>query len=461
MRRALGRVGGAALWLAVSACRPTTPSPPSGGFTLLFFGHSPSAALAGRFWVAVPDSNFLVAFDSALHVTRVVSNTRLNTPVAVAPWRGRLLVSELMGDAVVLDTSGRWLRDWEGPFAVSIYAGGGAGDRVVAARSPYQVRPFTPDSFTAPLVRVLDSAGRPIGGLGAIHRPGIQFLIGPTNAGALAADSSGAFYFAPLARDEIAKYDAAGRRLWTTTRGLPARGRDPVFGPAQGRTLPLVLAVVNVGLAIGPPPGGRLYALGSEDSAATRLRVDVLDTATGRILETRRLAARQTAVAVDARGALALFDADSLLATAMPTGRQPFTPAFALPDLRGDTVPLARFAGRVTLVNVWASWCDPCREEFPHMAALYREFDRKDFEIAAISDDVDARKMRAFVAQFRPPFPVLVGGGRMKAAYHYRGLPYSVLLDRRGRVIERIYGFGGAAEFQQLHDMIAKEVGAP
>jgi len=208
-------------------------------------------------------------------------------------------------------------------------------------------------------------------------------------------------------------------------------------------------------------PGGRLYALGSDDSAATRLRVDELDTASGRILETRRLLARETTVAVDARGALALFDADSLLATAVPTGRQPFTPPFALPDLRGDTVPLARFAGRVTLVNFWASWCDPCREEFPHMAALYREFDRKDFEIVAISDDVNARKMRAFVAQFRPPFPILVGGGGMKAEYHYRGLPYSVLLDRHGRIIERIFGFGGAAEFRQLHDMIAKDVGAP
>ena len=95
------------------------------------------------------------------------------------------------------------------------------------------------------------------------------------------------------------------------------------------------------------------------------------------------------------------------------------------------------------------------------MAALYGEFDRKDFEIAAISDDVDAGKMRAFVAQFRPPFPILVGGGRMRATYHYRGLPYSVLLDRRGGIIARIFGFGGAAEFQRLHDTIAKEVRAP
>src|SRR5436190_820564 len=185
--------------------------------------------------------------------------------------------------------------------------------------------------------------------------------------------------------------------------------------------------------------------------------------ASGAIVATRRLGARPGAVAVDRSGALALFDADSLLAAATPAAgaREPFAPTFALPDLRGDTVTLATFRGKVTLVNFWASWCDPCREEFPLMAALYRELDRKDFAIAAISDDVDAGKMLAFVRQFRPPFPILVGGGRMKQTYHYRGLPYSVLLDRQGRVVERIFGFGGTDEFRELRETIANEVRAP
>src|SRR5260370_10191242 len=95
------------------------------------------------------------------------------------------------------------------------------------------------------------------------------------------------------------------------------------------------------------------------------------------------------------------------------------------------------------------------------MATLYREFGRQDFEIVAISDDVDRGKMTAFVRAFRPPFPIVAGGGRMKAIYHYRGLPYSVLLDRHGRVIERIFGFGGAGAFAQLHATIANEVRVP
>jgi hypothetical protein len=74
---------------------------------------------------------------------------------------------------------------------------------------------------------------------------------------------------------------------------------------------------------------------------------------------------------------------------------------------------------------------------------------------------VDHGKMTAFVRAFQPPFPVLAGGGRMKARYRYRGLPYSVLLDRRGRVIQRIFGFGGAAAFAKLHETIANEVRVP
>src|SRR5207302_1457885 len=141
------------------------------------------------------------------------------------------------------------------------------------------------------------------------------------------------------------------------------------YRPAKGADLRLKKALVNVALALGPPPppGGRLYALGSDDSAATRLRVDVLDPATGAILATRHLGARETAVAVDASGVLAVFDADSLVARAdgaAPSTREAFGPALALPDLAGDTVRLAAFRGRVTLVNFWASWCDPCREEF-------------------------------------------------------------------------------------------------
>jgi len=464
MRRVTG--GGAALLLALIACRPPPRAP---HFTLLFLGRSPAALLGGLSWAPDPEHGRLVAFDGELRITRRITNPRLATPMAVTPLGGtELLVTERTGEGVVVDTlgGGRVVREWDSPDFASLYAAGGG--RVVATRSPYYVPQLsTPEPDTAPLIRILDTLGRPIGrGLGTIRRPPTPLLDHVVNAGAVAAGPDGAVYYAPLVRDEIRKYVPGGQVSWTTKRGLFQGGSepDPEFLPAQGAELRLKKALVNVALVLGPPRGRRLYVLGSDDSAATRLRVDVLDATTGAMLATRHLGPRETAVAVDASGALAVFDADSLVAGAdgaAPATRELFTPALALPDLAGDTVTLAGFRGKVTLVNFWASWCDPCREEFPHMAELYREFDRKDFEIAGVSDDVDAGLMRAFVRKYRPPFPILVGGGRMKQVYRYRGLPYSVLLDRQGRVIERIFGFGGAEEFRRLHATIANEVRVP
>jgi thiol-disulfide isomerase/thioredoxin len=454
MRRALG----AALAAALLGCDRPAPS----GYTLLFLGRSPAAAVRGLSWAPDPEHSRLVAFDRRLAVVRELTSPRLATPMAVAALGGaELLITERTGEAVVLDTLGRAVREWESPDVASLYAAGPAG-RVVATRSPYYVPALAraePDS--APLIRILDTLGHPMEGLATIRRPAVAYLAHLVNAGAVAVGPEGAVYYAPLVRDEIQQYGPGGERRWTARRGLYAHESDPVFVAPQGTGLRIRNALATVALALGPD--GRLYALGADDSGATRLRVDVLDPATGAIVATRHLTPRETAVAVDRAGALALFNADSLLtrAGAAPSGREPFTPGFALPTPAGDTVRLARFAGTVTLVNFWASWCDPCREEFPHMAALYREFGRRDFEIVAISDDVDRGKLTAFVRAFRPPFPILVGGGRMKAMYHYRGLPYSVLLDRSGRVIERIFGFGGTPAFAQLHETIANEVRAP
>src|SRR2546423_547427 len=164
----------------------------------------------------------------------------------------------------------------------------------------------------------------------------------------------------------------------------------------------------------------------AEDGSAPL--VWVLDTL-GR--ERHGLGTATTAIAADRHGRIRVLDPDRLLAQMPTLGRDLFAPAFALPDLSGKTVQLADFRGKVTLVNFWASWCAPCRDEFPHMAELYRDFAKRPFAIAAISDDVSDTKMRAFIREFRPPFLILVGAGRIQSIHHYRWLPYSVLLDQQ------------------------------
>src|SRR6266480_2967571 len=228
---------------------------------------------------------------------------------------GELLVTERTGEGVVLDTAGRPLREWDSPDVASLYAAAGRGrereGRVVAVRSPYYVPQLaSPEPDTAPLIRVLDTLGRPVAGLATIRRPAVPLLSHLVNAGAVAAAPDGSVYFAPLVRDEIRKYGRGGELRWTAQRGLAGTESDPVFlPPPRGSTeLQLRSRLVNVALVLGPD--GRLYALGSDDSSATRLRLDVVDTATGAIVATRHLGAREGAVALDARGALALLDAD-------------------------------------------------------------------------------------------------------------------------------------------------------
>jgi len=455
MRRLLGAGAGAAIaMLALTAChRAPVPS----GFTLLFLGRSPAARVGALSWASDPDHSRLVGFDGALHVVRTIVNPRLATPMAVAALHGQLLVTERTGEAVVFDTAGKPAREWESPFPASLYATGGGADRIVAARSPYLVQ-FVGEDGSQPLLWLLDTLGRPTRGLGVTRVPEVAYLAQLTNAGAVAIGPDGSIYFAPLVRDEILKLDPSGATVWRAQRGLFREEPDPHFLPPKGREIRVAHALVNIAVAVGPD--GRLYILGGEDSAATRLRLDVLDPASGRIVTTRALGTRATAVAVDRRGTMRVLDPNALLAQAPTHGRDLFAPSFALPDLGGKPVRLEDYRGKVTLVNFWASWCEPCRAEFPHMAQLHREFNRNDFDIAAISDDVSESKMRAFVAEFHPPFPILVGGGRMKSVYHYRGLPYSVLLDKQGRIIERIFGFGGDAEFRHLRETITGEIDA-
>ena len=433
------------------ACRPAADE----GDTLLFLGRSSAARVGHLSWAADAPRSRLIAFDGDLRVVKTISHPRLSSPVAVAPYPGsRLLVSERTGEGVVFDTAGNPVREWESPFPATLYASD--GDHIYGSRSPFFVQ-FVAEDGSAPLLWVLDTLGIQRGGLGITHIPDVRYLAQLVNAGPVAAKDR-VVYFAPLVRDEILRLDRAGggSPVWRGSRGLIPEERDPRF--ATGKERRVEHALINIAMTLGPD--GRLYVLGGQDSAATRLRLDVLDPETGEILESRILGTPSTAVAVNRRGRIRILDVAALLAQIPTKGRDLFAPAFALSDIEGRLVRLGDYRGKVTLVNFWASWCEPCRAEFPHMAELYRATSRKDFDIAAISDDVSYSQMRAFVKEFRPPFPILVGHGRMKAAYHFRGLPYSVLLDRQGRVIERIFGFGGEQEFAHLRAIISGEIDA-
>jgi cytochrome c biogenesis protein CcmG, thiol:disulfide interchange protein DsbE len=117
-------------------------------------------------------------------------------------------------------------------------------------------------------------------------------------------------------------------------------------------------------------------------------------------------------------------------------------PDFAVPDLAGQAVRLSALRGRVVLVNLWTTWCPPCREEMPSMERLYQRLRDRGFVLLAVSqDEGGAAVVEPFVRQLGLTFPILVDpeqqvGGR----FHVWGYPESFLIDREGRIVERIIG---------------------
>lgn len=119
------------------------------------------------------------------------------------------------------------------------------------------------------------------------------------------------------------------------------------------------------------------------------------------------------------------------------------------PDFRAvmvpghDTVSLReKYRGQVTLVNIWATWCAPCRDEMPSMEALYQDFAARGFKIAAVSiDEGDDDAVQAFVTELGLTFDILHDkSGAIQGLYQTTGVPESFLLDRDGRIVRRLIG---------------------
>jgi thiol-disulfide isomerase/thioredoxin len=118
-------------------------------------------------------------------------------------------------------------------------------------------------------------------------------------------------------------------------------------------------------------------------------------------------------------------------------------PAFSLETLEGQPVSLADFAGRPVLINLWASWCPPCRAEMPAIERVYDEFKDQGLVILAINathqDNQNAA--RAFVEDLELAFPVLLDRrGEVSAAYELRALPTSFFIDGQGIVRDVVVG---------------------
>jgi len=111
---------------------------------------------------------------------------------------------------------------------------------------------------------------------------------------------------------------------------------------------------------------------------------------------------------------------------------------FKLTDLQGDSVTMADLHGKVVFLNIWATWCAPCREEMPSMEKLYQRLHGdKGFVMLAISQDTGSREeVMAYVKKHGYHFDVLLDPKNAVAeAYNVSGVPETFIIDRAGRIV--------------------------
>ncbi len=109
---------------------------------------------------------------------------------------------------------------------------------------------------------------------------------------------------------------------------------------------------------------------------------------------------------------------------------------FTLPDFSGKTQRLADYRGRPVLVNLWASWCPPCRAEMPDLVAFYQQHQSEGLVMLAV-DSADTReKAQAFMRNQPMPFSVLYDPkGKVMDAFGVQGLPSTFLIDGEGKIL--------------------------
>ena len=117
-------------------------------------------------------------------------------------------------------------------------------------------------------------------------------------------------------------------------------------------------------------------------------------------------------------------------------------PGFTTRDLKGNRVSLSDFKGQVVILNLWATWCGPCRVEMPSFESLYRRFRAEGLVVLAVSiDKGNDQEVRDFVDEYGLSFPVWLDPEKeVESRYPTFTIPTTFVIDRQGRVVAKVDG---------------------
>ncbi len=117
-------------------------------------------------------------------------------------------------------------------------------------------------------------------------------------------------------------------------------------------------------------------------------------------------------------------------------------PDFTLTNMTGQKVSLSQYRGKVVVLNFWATWCPPCREEMPSMEALYRKYKDQGLVMLAVNvDESGESAVKKFLQKTPYSFPILLDSENVaQNTYGVFRFPESFIIDREGVIVEKIIG---------------------
>ncbi len=156
---------------------------------------------------------------------------------------------------------------------------------------------------------------------------------------------------------------------------------------------------------------------------------------------------------------LALASVLPVQAGSLDPAEQAPAPEISLKTLRGEQAKLSDYRGQVVLLNFWATWCGPCREEMPSMEKLWQTYREQGLVILAVATDNGGEsRIKNFARRLKLTFPILLDPNSLASdLYQVSGVPVSFLIDRQGRTTARILGskdWASESAFRQVEGLL-------